>query len=47
MSINLYPSNQDLNIAFHNLTHKLRWNKFLIIYDMDSGKNKKFKTRLK
>jgi len=47
MAINLYPSNQDLNIAFHNLTHKLRWNKFLIIYDMDSGKNKKFKTRLK
>jgi len=47
MSINLYPSNQDLNIAFHNLTHKLRWNKFLIIYDMDSGKKKKFKTRLK
>ncbi|CAF3618281.1 unnamed protein product [Adineta steineri] len=37
MSINLYPSNQDLNIAFHNLTHKLRWQKFLIIYDMDSG----------
>ncbi|CAF3325828.1 unnamed protein product, partial [Rotaria socialis] len=37
MSINLYPSNQDLNIAFHNLTHKLRWTKFLIIYDIDSG----------
>jgi hypothetical protein len=40
MAINLYPSNQDLNIAFHNLTRKLHWNKFLIIYDMDSGKNK-------
>ena len=40
MSINLYPSNQDLNIAFHNLTHKLHWNKFLIIYDMDSGRKK-------
>jgi hypothetical protein len=39
MSINLYPSNQDLNIAFHNLTHKLKWTKFLIIYDMDSGRN--------
>jgi len=37
MSINLYPSNHDLNIAFHNLTHKLNWNKFLIIYDMESG----------
>lgn len=37
MSINLYPSNQDLNIAFHNLTHKLHWNRFLIIYDMESG----------
>ncbi|CAF0795005.1 unnamed protein product [Adineta steineri] len=37
MSINLYPSNQDLNVAFHNLTHKLKWTKFLIIYDMDSG----------
>lgn len=37
MSINLYPSNQDLNIAFHNLTHKLQWTKFLIVYDMDSG----------
>ncbi|CAF0837193.1 unnamed protein product [Adineta ricciae] len=37
MSINLYPSNQDLNVAFHNLTHKLKWRKFLIIYDMDSG----------
>ncbi|CAF2895654.1 unnamed protein product [Rotaria sp. Silwood2] len=37
MSINLYPSNQDLNIAFHNLTHKLQWTKFLIIYDIDSG----------
>ncbi len=39
MSINLYPSNQDLNIAFHNLTHQLKWTKFLIIYDMDSGKD--------
>jgi hypothetical protein len=39
MSINLYPSNQDLNIAFYNLTHKLQWTKFLIIYDMDSGKD--------
>ncbi|CAF1120253.1 unnamed protein product [Rotaria sordida] len=37
MSINLYPSNQDLNIAFHDLTHKLQWTKFLIIYDIDSG----------
>ena len=37
MSINLYPSNQDLNVAFHNLTHKLQWTKFLIIYDIDSG----------
>lgn len=37
MSINLYPSNQDLNVAFHNLTHKLQWSKFLIIYDIDSG----------
>jgi hypothetical protein len=45
MSINLYPSNQDLNIAFHNLTHKLHWNKFLIIYDMDSG-NKKQKNKI-
>jgi hypothetical protein len=40
MSINLYPSNQDLNLAFHNLTRKLTWTKFLIIYDMDSGKEK-------
>jgi hypothetical protein len=40
MSINLYPSNRDLNIAFHDLTHKLHWSKFLIIYDMDSGNNK-------
>ena len=39
MSINLYPSNQDLNIAFHNLIHKLKWTKFLIIFDMDSGKD--------
>ena len=37
MTINLYPSNQDLNVAFHNLTHKLQWTKFLIIYDTDSG----------
>ena len=37
MSINLYPSNQELNFAFHNLTHKLQWTKFLIVYDMDSG----------
>ncbi|UJR26528.1 hypothetical protein I4U23_007851 [Adineta vaga] len=37
MSINLYPSNEDLNIAFHNLTHKLGWQKFLIIYDVESG----------
>jgi len=37
MSINLYPSNQDLNLAFHNLTHKLQWTKFLIVYDVDSG----------
>ena len=42
MSINLYPSNYDLNLAFHNLTHKLKWTKFIIIYDMDSGKNRKF-----
>ena len=39
MSINLYPSNQDLNIAFYDLIHKLKWTKFLIIYDMDSGKD--------
>ena len=38
MSINLYPSYQDLNLAFHNLTHRLNWTKFLIIYDIDSGK---------
>lgn len=38
MSINLYPSNEDLNIAFHNLTQKLRWHKFLIIYDVESGR---------
>jgi hypothetical protein len=38
MSINLYPSNQDLNLAFHNLTHRLKWTKFLIVYDIDSGK---------
>ncbi|CAF1512058.1 unnamed protein product [Rotaria sp. Silwood1] len=37
MSINLYPSNQDLNIAFHSLIYKLQWTKFLIIYDIDSG----------
>ncbi|CAF4353976.1 unnamed protein product, partial [Rotaria sp. Silwood2] len=37
ISINLYPSNQDLNIAFHDLTYKLHWTKFLIIYDIDSG----------
>ncbi|CAF0763087.1 unnamed protein product [Adineta ricciae] len=37
MSINLYPSDDDLNFAFHNLTHKLHWQKFLIIYDVDSG----------
>ncbi|CAF1037266.1 unnamed protein product [Rotaria magnacalcarata] len=37
VSINLYPSNEDLNIAFHNLTHKLQWNKFIIIYDIESG----------
>lgn len=36
MSINLYPSNNDLNVAFHNLTHKLHWTKFLIIYDTES-----------
>jgi hypothetical protein len=45
MSINLYPSNQDLNIAFHSLTHKLHWTKFLIIYDMDSGKSDSIKTK--
>jgi hypothetical protein len=39
MSINLYPSNHDLNIAFHNLTHQLQWTKFLIIYDVDSGRD--------
>lgn len=38
MTINLYPSNYDLNIAFHNLTHQLEWTRFLIIYDSDSGK---------
>ena len=43
MSINLYPSNQDLNVAFHNLTHKLKWRKFLIIYDMDSGSTFSFR----
>lgn len=37
ISINLYPSNEDLNIAFHNLTHKLQWTKFLIIYDIELG----------
>ncbi|CAF3034688.1 unnamed protein product [Rotaria socialis] len=37
VSINLYPSNAELNIAFHNLTHKLHWNKFIIIYDIESG----------
>ncbi|CAF1301921.1 unnamed protein product [Rotaria sp. Silwood1] len=37
ISINLYPSIQDLNIAFDNLIHKLHWSKFLIIYDIDSG----------
>ena len=37
MSINLYPSNHDLNMAFHNLTHQLQWTKFLVIYDTDSG----------
>ncbi|CAF0775028.1 unnamed protein product [Rotaria sordida] len=37
VSINLYPSIEDLNIAFHNLTHKLQWSKFLIIYDIESG----------
>lgn len=38
MTINLYPSNQDLNVAFHNLTHNLQWTKFLIIFDTDSGR---------
>lgn len=36
MSINLYPSTHELNIAFHNLTHRLHWTRFLIIYDTDS-----------
>lgn len=40
LSINLYPSNEDLNLAFHDLIHQLRWHKFLIIYDMESGKEK-------
>ena len=40
MSINLYPSNRDLNIAFHHLIYKLQWTKFLIIYDTNSGKKK-------
>lgn len=39
LSINLYPSNEDLNLAFHNIIRQFRWNKFLIIYDMESGKS--------
>ena len=37
VSINLYPSNEDLNIAFHDLIHRFQWTKYLIIYDIDSG----------
>lgn len=37
VSINLYPSNEDLNLAFHDLIHRFQWTKFLIIYDIESG----------
>ncbi|CAF4446263.1 unnamed protein product, partial [Didymodactylos carnosus] len=37
MFVNLYPSNRDLNLAFHSLTRNLQWIKFLVIYDTDSG----------